>query len=96
LLFHVHLGGAAAGPAVLYPSSDTHLPPGPPRDLFRLSSALPTYMIAFLRDAKAAVGMGARGMLYNATVADLIRLLSLVKVYAQQFQDEGRGGNLEP
>ena len=84
LVFHVHLGGTAAGRAVLFPSSDTHLPPGPPRDLFRWSSVLPDYMIAVLRSAQAPVGMGARGMIYHASVADLIRMLSLVKAYAEQ------------
>ena len=84
LVFHVHLGGTAPGVAVLYPSADTHLPPGPPRDLFRWSSMLPDYMIAALRSAQAPVGMGARGMIYNASVADLIRMLSLVKAYAQR------------
>ncbi len=84
LVFHVHLGGTAAGPAVLYPSSDLRLPPGPACDLFRWSSVLPDYMIAFLRSAQVPVGSGARGMIYNASVADLIRMLSLVRAYAQQ------------
>ena len=83
LVFHVHLGGTAAGPAVLYPSSDFHLPPGPPCDLFRWSSVLPDPMIAVLREARVPVSAGGRGMIYNASVADLIRMLSLVKVYAQ-------------
>ena len=72
------------GRPVLYPSSDVHLPPGPPCDLFRWSSVLPDYMITLLRDAQVPVSRGARGMIYNASVADLIRMLSLVKVYAQQ------------
>ena len=84
LVFHVHLGGTAAGRPVLYPSSDIHLPPGPPCDLFRWSSVLPDYLIAFLRGAQVPVSVGARGMIYNASVADLIRMLSLVKVHAQQ------------
>jgi hypothetical protein len=83
LVFHVHLGGTGAGPAVLYPSSDIRLPPGPPCDLFRWSSVLPDPMIAVLRAARVPVSMGARGMIYNASVADLIRMLSLVKAYAQ-------------
>jgi hypothetical protein len=83
LVFHVHLGGAGASRAVLYPSSDVHLPPGPPCDLFRWSSVLPDYMIAVLRGAQALVSVGARGMIYNASVADLIRMLSLVKAYAE-------------
>jgi len=84
LVFHVHLGGTSAGRAVLYPSSDLHLPPGPPSDLFRWSSVLPDYLVASLRGTQAPVGVEARGMIYNASVADLIRMLSLVKVYAQQ------------
>ena len=96
LVFHVHLGETAAGRAVLYPSSDIHLPPGPPCDLFRWSSVLPDYLITFLRGAKVPVSIGARGMIYNASVADLIRMLSLVKVYAQQrildvLRPEGQG-----
>ncbi len=83
LVFHVHLGGTAAGQPVLFPSSDVRLPPGPPCDLFRSSSVLPDYMVAVLRDADAPVGSGARGLIYNAAVADLIRMLSLVKAYAQ-------------
>jgi hypothetical protein len=84
LVFHVHLGGTAPGRPELYPSSDVHLPPGTPRDLFRWSSMLPDYMVAALRDAKVPVGAAARGMIYNASVADLIRMLSLVKTYAEQ------------
>jgi hypothetical protein len=45
---------------------------------------LPEYMIAALRAAKMPVSAGARGMIYNASVADLIRMLSLVRTYALQ------------
>jgi hypothetical protein len=83
LVIHVHLGGEWAGRPVLYPSNEIHLPPGPTRDLFGWSSELPEYMIAALREAKLPVSNGARGMIYNASVADLIRMLSLVKAYAQ-------------
>ncbi len=68
---------------VLYPSTDAHLPPGTPCDLFRWSSALPEYMIAALRAANLPVSIGGRGMIFNASVADLIRMLSLVKAYAE-------------
>jgi len=84
LVFHVHLGGPGACRPVLYPSNKVHLPPGPPRDLFDWSSMLPEYMIAALRAAKMPVSAGARGMIYNASVADLIRMLSLVRTYAEQ------------
>ncbi len=84
LVFHVHLGGTAPGPAVLYPAGDFRLPSGPARDFFRWSSVLPNYMVETLRGADVRVGAEARGMIYNASVADLIRMLSLVKAYAWQ------------
>ena len=43
-------------------------------------------MIAVLRGAQVPVSMGARGMIYNASVADLIRMLSLVKAYARRME----------
>jgi hypothetical protein len=92
LVFHVHLGGPGACRPVLYPSNKTHLPPGPPCDLFDWSSELPEYMIAALRAMKLPVSIGARGMIYNATVADLIRMLSLVKTYAQYEPIQGAAG----
>jgi len=96
LLFHVHLGGSTSGRPLLYPASDGHLVPGPPCDLFRWSSALPAYMIAFLRTCQVPVNQGARGMIYNASLADLIRMLSLAKSYAQRgvlesLRPEGQG-----
>ena len=68
---------------MLYPSNDFHLPPGPPCDLFRWSSPLPGYMVEALRAAGVPVSVGGRGMIYNASVVELIRMLSLVKVYAE-------------
>jgi hypothetical protein len=84
LVFHVHLGGPGACRPVLYPSNDVHLPPGPPCDLFRWSSLLPDCMVAALRAANILVSAGGRGMIYNASVTDLIRMLSLVRTYAEQ------------
>ncbi len=88
LVFHLHLGGPGACRPVLYPSNDIHLPPGPPCDLFRWSSLLPDYMVAALRAANILVSAGGRGMIYNASVTDLIRMLSLVKTYAEQGSTE--------
>jgi hypothetical protein len=84
LVYHVHLGGPDPCRAVLYPSNDVHLPPGTPCDLFRWSSTLPEYMIAALRAVNLPVSVGGRGMIYNASATDLIRMLSLVKTYAEE------------
>ena len=56
-------------------------------------------MIAALRAANLPVSAGGRGMIYNASVADLIRMLSLVKTYAEQTQgavepEQGAAGGL--
>ena len=82
VLMHVHLGGIGSGRPVLYPSTDRHMTTDPQKVLYRWSSTLPDYMLAKLRQAHVSVVPGARTMIYNATVADLIRMLSLVKAYA--------------
>ena len=83
LILHVHLGGASNARPVLFPSTDLHLPSVGARDLFNGSSVLPDFMLESLRRSQVAVNSGARGLIYCATMADMIRLLSLVKAYAQ-------------
>lgn len=82
LVLHVHLGGASSARPVLYPSTDVHLPSVAARDLFDGSSVLPDFMLDALRHSQVPVNNGARGVIYCATMADMIRLLSLVKAYA--------------
>jgi hypothetical protein len=83
LVAHAHLGSSDRIPATVYPSSDAHLPPGPVRLLFQGSSVLPEEFRESLRRFELAVNAGARGLIYNARMVDLIRLLSLVKTYAR-------------
>ena len=83
LVVHTHLSSSDRVPATLYPSGDAHLPPGPIRTLFQASSVLPQEFCASLRQLQVTVNAGARGLIYNAKMVDLIRLLSLVKSYAQ-------------
>lgn len=82
LVFHAHLGGPARVPATLYPSTDTHLPPGAVRELYPCSSVLPELLSATLREVGVRVIRGARGLIYNAGMGDLIRFLSLANTYA--------------
>ena len=82
LVFHAHLGGPVRVPPTLYPSTDTHLPPGPVRELFPCASVLPELLAATLREVRVTVIRGARGLIYNAVMGDLIRFLSLVRTYA--------------
>jgi len=83
LVIHAHLSSSDRVPATLYPSSDTHLPPGAVRTLFQATSVLPEAFVASLRELQVTVNAGARGLIYNAKMVDLIRFLSLVRAYAQ-------------
>jgi len=82
VVLHAHLGSSSRVPAVLYPSSDANLFPTPLRDLFAASSVLPEPLLAALRDAQLPLNVGARGLIYNARMVDLIRLMALVPAYA--------------
>jgi len=82
LVFHAHLSSSGRVPPTLYPSADAHLPPGSIGEIFAGSSCLPEPFAVALRDVGVNVNPAARGMICNAKMVDLIRLLSLVKVYA--------------
>lgn len=81
LVFHAHLGSSARVPVTLYPSSDANLSPDLLRHAFRASSVLPEPLAASLRAAGLAIQRGARGLICNARMGDLIRLFGLVKAY---------------
>jgi hypothetical protein len=79
---HLHLGASDRIPATLYPTSNLHLVQGDIAALFDASSVLPDSMIGTLRTAQVAVAAGARGVVYQAHMGDLIRFLMLAKAYA--------------
>lgn len=83
LVFHAHLSSLARVPPTLYPSADNHLPPGAVREIFQSSSPLPDPLVVVLRQWQVTVNPGARGMIYNAKMAEMIRFLSLVKEYVK-------------
>jgi hypothetical protein len=82
LVFHGHLGSSSRVPATAYPSSDANLSPELLRHAFHASSILPEPLAANLRAAGVPLNRGARGLIHNARLVDLIRLLGLVKAYA--------------
>ncbi|HUY87908.1 MAG TPA: hypothetical protein VMV10_04150 [Pirellulales bacterium] len=85
LVLQAHLAAAAAVASSLYPSSYVYLTLGSARDLFRRASVLPPPLAETLREAKATVNAGARGLIYNAKISDVIRLLGLVKAHASRW-----------
>ena len=85
LVFQAHLSTAKAVPPTLYTSNRTFLAPGPARDLFERSSVLPPDLVAALKSANVIVGANARGMLFNANLLDVVRLLGLIKSHVKNW-----------
>lgn len=85
LVLQAHLAATAAVASSLYPSSFVYLTLGSARDLFRRASLLPPHLVEALREAKATVNAGARGLIYNAKISDVIRLLGLIKSHASRW-----------
>ncbi|BDU68702.1 hypothetical protein GETHOR_08030 [Geothrix oryzae] len=67
-----------SGPAVVWPAETHQVPNGHLRDLFEGSSILPESMRARAASVhKLALSPGARGVVLNATLMDLVRLLDI-------------------
>ncbi len=82
LVMHAHLGSLAGIPPTLYPSGDAQLPAGTISRLFHSASVLPEPFTAALANVQVTVNPGAKGLIYNAKMVDLIRFFSIVKTYA--------------
>lgn len=80
--YHLHLGANERIPATLYPSSNQRLPNSDVETLFETSSPLAAPFAEMLRTAQVAVVPGARGLVHQAGMGDLIRFLGLAKAYA--------------
>jgi hypothetical protein len=88
LLFQVHLAASADVVSAHYPSNQAYLTMGSSRDLFRRSSELPAALLAALKEGKINVNPGARAMLYNAKIGDVIRLFGLVKTHTRGWASQ--------
>lgn len=89
LLLQAHLAASAAAATSLYPSNYVYLTLGSARDLFRRASLLPPHLVEALREAKTPVNAGARGLIYNAKISDVIRLFGLVKAHTRDWPSKG-------
>ncbi len=81
LVFHAHLKSTPQVPPILYPATNGHLPPGAIQEIFQWSGYLPEPLAQSLQQFNISVIPGARGMIYNAAMVDLIRFLSMVKAF---------------
>jgi hypothetical protein len=96
LVVQAHLAASAAVVTSLYPSNYVYLTLGSARDQFRRASVLPPHMVEALQAAHVTVNPGARGLIYNAKIADLIQMLSLVKAHTQSWASKGSATASEP
>lgn len=83
LVFQAHLCISEHVPASLYAASRSYVPVGPVRDLFDRCSALPANLVASLKAAKIAVGPGARGVVYNGRMIDIVQFLAMAKEHTK-------------
>lgn len=89
LVLQAHLAASAAAVSSLYPSNYMYLTVGSARDLFRRASLLPPPLVESLKAAHVTVNPGARGLLYNAKMSDLIHCLGLIKVHTRDWPSKG-------
>ena len=94
LVLQAHLAASAAVVTSLYPSNYVYLTLGSARDQFRRASVLPPQLVEALQAAHVTVNPGARGLIYNAKIADLIQMLALVKSHTQNWPS--KGGVVQP
>lgn len=76
LLFNVHLSSQRAA-AVEYPGSESGLPDQFGQQLFRMSSALPAYMVDIAKKENMGAGEGSRGFVFNADMVAVIKFLDI-------------------
>lgn len=96
LLLQAHLAASAAVVSALYPSNYVYLTIGSARDQFRRASVLPPHLIEALQAAHVTVNPGARGLIYNAKIADLIQMLSLAKAHTRDWPSKAGAPVLQP
>ncbi len=76
LVMNIHISKQCSNPIIL-PNSETGLPNEYARQLFRMSSVLPSKMIERARIEELLVADDARGFAFNADLASVIRLLDI-------------------
>ncbi len=83
LLFNCHISESQASP-VVFPNSEQILPDELAKSLFRMSSELPDKLRGVAESKGVLVGLGARGMVFNADGAQMLLLIQMGTVGAQQ------------
>jgi hypothetical protein len=88
ILFQAHLG-TRNSPVISFPSTDVGLPPGPSGAAFERTSWIPERLAEAMRAEGQSLGEGARGLLLDARLSDLIRFLGIARRYAEAHRTAG-------
>ena len=76
LLFNLHLSSQRSAP-IEFPSSDAGLPDQFAQQLFKMSSALPEYMVNAAKKEGMNVSETSRGFVFNADMVAVIKFLDI-------------------
>lgn len=87
LVMQAHLGSSDGVPATLFPANRAYVRGGPMRDLFDRTGVLPDPLLEVLRGSNVTVQANARGMLYNARMVDVSRLISLALTHLEALPE---------
>ncbi len=80
-LLQFHAGAYANVPAIKYPTVPQVLPNVSVQELFFACSPLNDSMIASLRQSQEYPAPGAKGLVYNGRMIDMVRMLDFLKFY---------------
>lgn len=85
VLLQFHAGTYANVPAIKYPSQPQFLPYGPVQELFFACSPLTDHMLLALRQNQEFPSRGAKGLVHNGRMIDMVRMLSILKAIQTQL-----------
>ena len=85
IVLQVHLASSDSVPPIRYPSKSVFVTIPPAKDLFNRTSEIPDVLRDALRAADIVTHTGARGMVYNAQMIDLVRCLSLIDTHTKDW-----------
>lgn len=76
LLFNLHVSGAGGSPTT-FPDSDAALADAHAKQLFHMSSRLPSHMRSYAAQQGFSVSDETRGFVYNADIASVVQFLEI-------------------
>ena len=76
LLFNLHVS-SAGGSAITFPDSDASLADQHARQLFAMSSVLPSHMRTYAAAQGVAVSEATRGFVFNADITSIVQFLDI-------------------